>query len=70
MLANQAYSESSSRRHIDRTEIDQVIEIIKLVYYLAKNDDLSDLSISKDPCFLYELHFPYLTRIPDVEILM
>lgn len=34
--------------------IDRMKQIVKLVYQLAKDDDMSDVSPSQDPCFLKE----------------
>lgn len=39
---------------ISETVIKQMKEISKLVYRLAKYDDMSDVKISQDPCFLKE----------------
>lgn len=41
-------------------------EISKLVYRLAKDDDMSDLSPSQDPNFLYEWFFSDFAQIIEI----
>lgn len=52
-----------NRVSIDQTGINQINEITKRVYRLAKDDDLSDMSPSQDPCLLNEWHFNYFPQI-------
>lgn len=45
---------ASGNRAINQTGIDRLKKIDKLVYRLAKDDDLSDTSLSQDASFLFE----------------
>lgn len=52
---------------MEQTGTRQVIEIYKLIYHLAKDDDMSDVSLSQDPCFLSEFIIKLYTQIEEVE---
>lgn len=59
-----------SGEEIDQTGIDRMIAINKLVYFMAKDDDLSDVSPSQDPCFLNEWFINEFSRIDEVSVEM
>lgn len=51
---------------IDPTGIDRINQINELVFRLAKDDDMTDLSPSQDPGFLREFYLSKFYRIPQV----
>lgn len=54
---------------IDQTGINQIIQINKLFYRLAKDDDMSDASISNDCCLMTEWYSSGISQIQQVATL-
>lgn len=57
---------SEDRATIDQTGINRIIQITKMVYRLAKDDDMSDLSPSQDPNFLIEWFICVFIQLQEV----
>lgn len=59
-----------SEEIVDQTGIDRMKQINKLIYRLAKDDDLSEVSPSQDPCLLDEWHINLFARVREVQDVM